>query len=306
MIVITTPTGQIGRQVLADLLADFSAGGSADGMEGPQPVRVVVRDAARLPDRVRRRVEVVEGSHGDADVLDRAFEGADAVFWLVPPDDAAASIGEAYVGFTRPAVDAFKRHGVHRVVGVSALGRGTAAAGRAGHVTASLAMDDLIAGSGVAYRALTMPSFMDNLIWQATQIKTQGVFSGPIDGERKLPSCATRDIAATAARLLLDGGWSGFQEVPVLGPEDLSFNDMAEIMTEVLGTPVHYRQIPFETFTADLTGRGMSRMMAQAMTDMMAAKNEGLDNAVTRTPQFSAPTGFRQWCEDTLKPVVLA
>jgi hypothetical protein len=50
------------------------------------------------------------------------------------------------------------------VVGISALGRGTAVAGRAGYVTASLAMDDLIAGSGVAYRALTMPSFMDNLL----------------------------------------------------------------------------------------------------------------------------------------------
>src|SRR5580704_1486059 len=100
MIVITTPSGQIGRQVLAEVI------------EGTQPVRVIVRDPARLPDQVRRRVEVVQGSHADADVLDRAFEGADAVFWLVPPDHAAASIEEAYVGFARPAVDAFKRHGV--------------------------------------------------------------------------------------------------------------------------------------------------------------------------------------------------
>ena len=294
MIVITTPTGQIGRQVLAHVL------------EGTQPVRVIVRDSARLPDQVRRRVEVIEGSHGDPDVLDRALEGADAVFWLVPPNDEAASIEDAYVGFSRPAVDAFKRHGVHRVVGVSALGRGTAVAGRAGHVTGSLAMDDLIAGSGVAYRALTMPSFMDNVIWQATPIKTTGMFFGPIDGDRKLPSCATRDIAATAARLLLDDDWSGFEEVPVLGPEDLSYNDMAQIMTEVLGTPVRYQQIPFETFTANLTGRGMSPMLAQAMTDMMAAKNEGLDNAALRTPETSTPTTFRQWCEDTLKPVIQA
>jgi len=294
MIVITTPTGQIGRQVLANVL------------EGTQPVRVIVRDPARLPDQVRRRVEVIEGSHADADVLDRALDGADSVFWLVPPDDAAASIEEAYVGFTRAAVDAFKRHGIDRVVGISALGRGTAVAGRAGHVTASLAMDDLIAGSGVAYRALTMPSFMDNLIWQATPIKTKGVFFGPIDGDRKLPTCATRDIASTAARLLLDGDWSGFEEVPVLGPEDLSFNDMAQIMTEVLGTPVHYQQIPFAAFTSNLTERGTSPIIAQAMTDMMAAKNEGLDNAAVRTPQTSTPTSFRQWCEDTLKPVVQA
>ena len=292
MIVITTPTGQIGRQVLDRVL---------DGA-GAQPVRVIVRDPAKLPDQVRRRVEVIEGSHGDADVVDRAFEGADTVFWLVPADDAAASIEEAYVGFTRPAADALKRHGVERVVGISALGRGTAVAGHAGHVTASLAMDDLIAGTGVAYRALTMPSFMDNLIWQAVPIKTKGMFFGPIDGDRELPTCATRDIAATAAQLLLDDSWSGFEEVPVLGPEDLSSNDMARIMSEVLGAPVRYQQIPFDAFTADLTGRGMSPMLAQAMTDMMAAKNEGLDNGVVRTPQNATPTSFRQWCEDRLKP----
>jgi uncharacterized protein YbjT (DUF2867 family) len=292
MIVITTPTGQIGRQVL-DLVLEGA---------GAEPVRVIVRDPAKLPDRVRGRVEVVAGSHADADVVDRAFDGADAVFWLVPPDDAAASIDEAYVGYTRPAADAFKRHGVDRVVGVSALGRGTAVAGRAGHVTASLAMDDLIAGTGVAYRALTMPSFMDNLIWQAVPIKTDGVFFGPLDADRAFPTCATRDIAATAARLLLDDTWSGFEEVPVLGPEDLSSNDMARIMSEVLGTPVRYQQIPFEAFTANLTERGTSPMVAQAMTAMMAAKNDGLDNAVVRTPRNSTPTSFRQWCEDTLKP----
>jgi hypothetical protein len=49
------------------------------------------------------------------------------------------------VGFTRPAADAFKRHHVGRVVGISALGRGTAAAKHAGLVTESLAMADSFA-----------------------------------------------------------------------------------------------------------------------------------------------------------------
>jgi uncharacterized protein YbjT (DUF2867 family) len=68
-------------------------------------------------------------------------------------------------------------------------------------VTASLAMDDLIASAGVSYRALTMPSFMDNLLRQVESIRDRGVFVTPVSGDRKLPSCATRDIAATAARL---------------------------------------------------------------------------------------------------------
>jgi uncharacterized protein YbjT (DUF2867 family) len=44
MIVITAPTGNIGHQVLANVLA------------GDEPVRVIVRDPAKLPAGVRDRV----------------------------------------------------------------------------------------------------------------------------------------------------------------------------------------------------------------------------------------------------------
>ena len=294
MIVITAPAGLIGHQVLANVLGCG------------QPARVIVRDPSRLPAQARERVEVVQGSHGDFGVVDRAFAGADAVFWLVPPDPRADSAEAAYVEFTRPACDAFKRHEVRRVVGISALGRGTAAAGHAGLATASLAMDDLIASTGVSYRALTMPSFMDNLLRQVDPIRSRGVFSTPISGDRKLPSCATRDIAATAATLLLDDSWSGNGHVAVLGPEDLSFNDMAQIMSEVLDQPVRYQQIPAEALKNRLTGAGMSDAMAQATVDMMVAKDQGLDNAEPRTPESTTPTSFRQWCEEVLKPAVLA
>jgi hypothetical protein len=50
----------------------------------------------------------------------------------------------------------------------------------------------------------------------------------------------------------------------------------------------------------------MSEAMAQAMLDLMVAKNEGLDNMEPRTPQSTSPTSFRQWCEEVLKPAVLS
>jgi uncharacterized protein YbjT (DUF2867 family) len=292
MIVITTPAGHIGRQVLADLL------------DSGEPLRLVARDLSGIPADTRRRVEVIEGSHGDPAVADRAFDGADAVFWLTPPDPRAESVEAAYVGFTRPAAEAFGKRGVKRVVGVSALGRGTPWAAQAGYATASLAMDDQIARAGVAYRALTNPSFMDNIASQAGAIKNQGMFFSPIAGDRKLPAVATRDIAAAASRLLLDDSWSSSGEVPLLGPEDLSFNDMAEIISEVLGKEVRFRQITFDAYKDRFVGFGMSDAMAQGMTDMAWAKNEGLDNGVQRTPENSTPTSFRQWCEEVLKPAV--
>ena len=292
MIVITTTTGQIGRQVLDNLLASG------------EELRVITRDPSVLPAGVRDGLDIVVGSHGDAAVADKAFADADAVFWLVPPDPRAPSVDAAFVGFARPAAEAFARHGVSRVVAVSALGRSTPWAGRAGYVTGSLAMDDLIASTGVAYRALTNPSFMDNTARQAESIKNQGMFFAPIAADRELPTVATRDIAAAASRLLLDSDWSGVGEIPLLGPEDLSFNDMAAIMSEVLGFDVRFQQTTFEAYNDRFLSFGMSAAMARGMTDMARAKNEGLDNGIRRTPENSTPTSFRQWCAEVLKPAV--
>jgi uncharacterized protein YbjT (DUF2867 family) len=293
MIVITAPTGNIGRQLINDVL------------DSGKPIRVIARDPSRLPSETRQRVDVVQGSHADINVLKRAFEGAEAVFWLVPPDPRASSVDAAYVDFSRPACEAIKSQGVRRVVVVSALGRGTPVADRAGFVTASLKMCDLIAGTGVGVRALTMPSFIDNIIRQKEPIKRQGMFFSPISGDRKVPACTTRDIAAVAAKLLLDSSWKGHEDAAVLGPEDLSFNDMANIMSDVLGKPVRYQQVSFEAYKAGFIERGMSEAMAQGMTDMAVAKNEGLDNGERRTAQSTTPSSFRQWAEDVLKPAVL-
>jgi len=298
MIVITTPTGNIGSQVLGTILDSAPSGG--------EKLRVIVRDPAKLSDSVRDRVDVVPGSHGDPDVVDRAFAGADAVFWLVPPNPSAPSLEIAYCGFTRAAAQAFTAHGVEHVVGVSALGRGTPVAGQAGLVTAALAVDDLIASTGVAYRALANPGFMDNVLRQVGSIRDDGVFTYTAAADRLAPMVATRDIAVTAAGLLLDRSWTGVGSVPVLGPEDLSPDDMARIMSEVLGTPVRYERQSLQDLGATLTGYGLGDAFVQGMVDMMRAKDEGLDDGGQRTPQTASPMTFRQWCAEVLAPAVLS
>jgi uncharacterized protein YbjT (DUF2867 family) len=290
MIVITTPTGLIGHQVLERVL------------KADEPVRVIARDPLRLSPQALERVELVEGSHADQAVVDRAFAGADALFWLAPPNRTAPTLDAVYADFARPAVEAIVRHGVKRVVGVSALGRGVT--DHAGLVSATLDMDDLLASTGAGFRALVMPSFMDNVLRQADAIKRQGMFFSTVSPDRKLPTCATRDIAAVAAGLLLDHSWSGQDTVAVLGPEDLSHNEMAEIMSDVLGKPVSYAQVPIDAFRQQLAELGTSDAMAEGMIEMMVAKDQGLDNAEPRTPQSTTPTSFRQWCVEVLRPAM--
>jgi uncharacterized protein YbjT (DUF2867 family) len=290
MILITAPTGLIGHQVLDNLV------------DSDQPIRVITRNPDSIPSDILRRVEIIHGSHSDGSVVDAAFAGVDSLFWLVPADDAAPSVYSAYVDFSIPAADAIVRHGVKRVVTVSALGRGQQR--YAGYASASWAMEDLIASTGAHFRALTMPSFMDNLIWQAGAMRSQGAFYSPISGDRRMPSVATRDIAAAAARLLLDDSWTGQESVGLLGPEDLSFNDMATILSEVLGTPIRFQQVPRESYRSGFIDRGYSDAMALGMLDMAAAKDNGLDNAITRTPENTTQTTLREWAEEILKPAM--
>lgn len=291
MIVVTTPTGNIGHHVLQHLV------------DAGEEVRVVVRDAGKLPQAVRVAVDVVEGSHGDAAVVDRAFAGAEALFWVAPPTPAE-TLEETYIDFSRPAAAAIRSHGVARVVAVTALGRGTAWQDRAGLVTASRRMVDLLAGTGAAVRGLAMPGFMENALQQVDAIR-QGQMFGPIDPDKAVPHTATRDMGAAAARLLMDRSWTGQEDVPVLGPEDLSFNEIAAIVSAVLGREVRYRQVPFDGFKAQLIARGMSETFAQGYVAMMRAKNEGMDNVATRTPETTGPTTFRLWAQEELKPAVL-
>lgn len=293
MIVITAPTSQIGSKVVSDLL------------DAGARLRLVARDAGKLSPAVRDRTEVVEGSHGDASVVDHAFAGADALFWLAPPDPTK-TLEEAWLDFTRPAAEAIRRHAVPRVVSITALGRGTRWQDHAGPVTVSLRMDDMLMAAGAAFRGLAMPSFMENIVRQAGVIRDKGVFFGPIRSTRKLPFTATRDMAAAAARLLGDVTWGGQEEVPVLGPEDLSFDDQAAIISDVIGRSVRYQQISFDQFKQQFLDRGASGSAAQGYVDMYRAKDEGIDNAARRVREGAAPTTFRMFCEQTLKPTLLA
>lgn len=294
MILITTPTGNIGKVALSSAL------------QGRSDVRVLARDASRIPDEQRQRIEIVSGSQEDPDALRRAFENVDTVFWCVPPNPQAPTLEAAYVGFSRPAAKAIQDCGVRRVVLVSALGRGTPWESNAGLVTASLAMEDLFASTGVHCRSLTMPSFMDNLLRQLGSLRDSGKFFLPADGDRKAPTCAVRDIGETASRLLLEPTWTGVEDVAVLGPADLSLNEQAQIMTAVLQKPITYERVSYELFEKQLLQQGVSPAFVSGYTAMFRAKDNGLDNGVERTPTNSTPTTFHEWATTTLLPATTA
>jgi uncharacterized protein YbjT (DUF2867 family) len=289
MIVITAPTGQIGSKLVTSLLRQS------------EPVRLVVRDPGKLSAEVRERAEIVVGSHRERDVLDRALDGADALFWLMPAAATASSPYEAYVTASIPGADAVVRHAVPRVVIVSALGRGSQV--YAGHISASHAMEDLFRSTGAHVRALALPTFMDNILRQVATIRN-GVVSGTLPAGYTMPWIATKDIAALAAEYLLDRTWTGQDAVEVLGGEDLSYQDVAATLTDVLGTPVRYERGDRAAVGQFLVGRGFSEAMARSMMDMDLAGERGINNATPRTAANTTPTTFREFAVEAVKPAV--
>src|SRR5688572_18789463 len=134
-ILVTTPTGKIGRRIVKELLApEFS-------------VRVITRDPTRLPDEVREQVEVNCGAMEDVATFQRALDGVEAMFLCVPPASLQeTNVRRHYERFARVAAQAIRAAGTSRVVTISSGGRGRAR--NAGPISALHAMEDILDESG--------------------------------------------------------------------------------------------------------------------------------------------------------------
>ena len=287
MIVVTTPTGRIGRRLVSLLL------------ESGSDIRVIVRDASQLDAAVRENVEVVEGSHSDAAVLDAALPGADALFWLVPPNPRAPSALEHYLHFARAGAAAIRRHDVPRFVSVTSAGHGWTEP--AGVLSAAFAMDAELATSGAAYRALSLPFYMENLLGQLDAMLERGAFTLTCAPDQPLAMIATSDISAYAAGLLTGLSWEGQRNLPVFGPDRLTPTELAAVISEELGRPVAYRRSAMEDFATMLRARGASDQAVSDTVQMFAAQDSGIYDADWETATI-ASTDFRTWCREVLRP----
>jgi uncharacterized protein YbjT (DUF2867 family) len=155
-------------------------------------------------------------------------------------------------------------------------------------------MDVELRNSGAAYRALSMPFYMENLDRNLEAVRETGVLSLDYVSDRPLAMIATRDIAQIAGGLLADLSWTAQENLPVFGPDRMTPIGMAEVMSEVLRRPVVYRQTSHDEFISRMTSRGASEQTIRDMTEMHDAQNEGLYDADWAAAAPTA-TDFRTW-----------
>jgi uncharacterized protein YbjT (DUF2867 family) len=288
MIVVTTPTGNIGSK-LAELL-----------IERGEDVRVIARDPSKLAPAVQDGAETIVGSHADPAVLDAALAGADAYFLIVPPNGQAESVEGHYVEYGRQARAAIQRNGVGHAVMISTMGGGN---DQAGHLSAARAAEAEVGQSGAALRAIAPPFFMENLLNQAQAIR-DGVIALPSDADRLLPVVATADLATVAADLLTDRSWTAVARVPVSSPDSLTPVGITETIAKTLARNLAFSQIPTDSYAEMLRGYGMGPAWADGIAEMAVAQNAGFYDSEIDAARGKTPTTLAEWTETVLKPAL--
>ncbi|MDQ2788198.1 MAG: nucleoside-diphosphate sugar epimerase [Pseudonocardiales bacterium] len=274
-ILVTGATGKIGGQVVVQLLGTGAV------------VRALTRkpDATALPDGV----EVVGGDLSDADTLDTALEGVDAVFLVFPTlqaDDAA------------PAVIAKITEHVGRIVYLSAAGVAENPNENAGGIIGSHArVERLIEQSGMEWTFLRPSGFAANTLMWADQIRAGNVL-------RWFYGAATRtlihehDIGAVAVRTLTEEGHGG-KWYHLTGPSQLTQGEQAHAIGEAIGRPVRFEELAPEIARQELFG-GMPATLVDSILKgqaEMVRHPEPVTSTVKDLTGARART-FQQWAAD--------
>lgn len=219
-ILVTGATGRVGSQVVQQLI------------QRGANVRVLVRDPAKAA--FPPAVEVVKGDLLDLDALRAAFQGVDTLFLL------NAVAGDE---FTQALVtlNLARESGVERVVYLSVLHADRFV--NVPHFAVKLGAERMIEQMGFSATILRPAYFIDNEHMIKDVILNYGVYPMPI-GAKGIAMVDARDIAEVAALELLRRsqapGKLPNEIINLVGPDNLTGQQVAAIWSETLGRPVNY------------------------------------------------------------------
>ena len=229
-IAITGSTGGIGG-IVARTLAE---------QEVPQ--RLLVRDAARAPRLEGAEVAVTE--YRDAERSRDALAGIRTLL-MVSGSESADRVDE-HRAFVAAAADAGVEHIVY-----------TSFVGAAPDATFTLARDhgateEAIRASGMAFTFLRDNLYTDFLELLAGE---DGVIRGPA-GDGRAATVTRADVAAVAVEVLQNPSAHAGATYDLTGPEALSLDEVAAILSSATGRPFAYQR---ETYDEALASRAVYR-----------------------------------------------
>jgi uncharacterized protein YbjT (DUF2867 family) len=237
-----------------------------------QPVRVIVRDAAKGEAWKKKGAEVAVADLADVKALTAALAGAKGVYLLSPPNFAVAD----FIGDRRALVDgmaqAVKAAKVPAVVFLSSVGA-QLPSGTGPIVTVHHA-ENVFRGLVPSVTFVRAAYFLENWGSVIPLAKAQGILPhyGAVDV--KFSQVSTRDIGLVVADALLAPP-DGTRVVELAGKEDWSVQDVAAALGRALGKPVTAVAAPVEQAHAGLKQAGLPDPMAGLYAEMYAGFARG-------------------------------
>ncbi|MEU6116982.1 NmrA family NAD(P)-binding protein [Streptomyces sp. NPDC047117] len=267
---VTGATGTTGSRTAARLVAAGhrvrAAGRRGAAVPGAEPVRFDWYDPA---------------THGTA------LDGVDRLYLVPPVGDADPAA--VMLPFLRQAGAAGVRRAV--LLSSSAIAEGGPAAG---------AVHRALPGLFDQWAVLRPSWFMQNFTGthaHADSIRESGTLL-TATGNGRVGFVDADDIAAVAVRALTDDR-SPDTDLVLTGPEALSHDDIAAIMTEVTGRPVTHRQLSYEALRERLAAYAPPEFAA-LLAGLDRAIAEGAEDRTTDTVlrvTGRPPHGFREVAE---------
>jgi len=288
-VAVTTPTGHVGQHVVTTLIR-----------AGLRPV-VLARDPSRIPAELHDHVEAIPTDLHDQDAVLAATRDVDALY-LVAPSILDDDLLEIYDRLGVIAATAITSNGIGRTVFQSSIGAELRHG--AGEIDGLARIEERLDATGAPVLHLRCGYFFTNLELDPGALQS-GVLTGVLPTTRTMGWVAPRDIAEVAVLRLLGPGWHGRAVQAVHGPADLSWDQVAEILSEVLGRPMRAERISDDELRAGLTGAGMSAAQAEFILGMSTGMREGFTPEQPRTPSTTTPTTLRAWAYDVLRPQLL-
>jgi NAD(P)H dehydrogenase (quinone) len=263
-IVITGATGQLGRLVVADLLA---AGVPADG------ITAVARDKDKAADLVARGVRLHVGDYDQPETFAGAFRSEDRVLLISGNDVGRRTPQHAVV------VDAAKAAGVAQLAYVGVFGGPKADFRLADEHRET---EQLVLDSGLPYTFLRNGWYTDApaLVADLAGIIERGAIVTSVEPGSRMATAPRTDYAEAAATVVREDGHLN-RAYELSGDTAWTFEEFAAEVSRQTGKEiVHTRVTPAEQ-RAILTGAGLPEAFAEILVDVDAAISRG---ALAGTP----------------------
>src|SRR5262249_8072248 len=255
-----------------------------------QRVRVLIRKPAEAAKLDGSNIEVAVGDFDKPETLEAALQGVEKALLLTP-------VAERFVQWQKDFIEAAQRAKIKHLVKFS--GMGADAHSPSGLLKFHAETDDILRSSGVPFTILQPNSFHQNVLSFANTIKAQGEFYWPLKNAAQ-STVDIRDISAVAAKVFTNSGHEGKSYV-ITGPEALTFQQVAEKLSSVLGRKIQYVDVPISAAADGMRKSGMPDWNVQAVSDLLAYFATGAAATVTDIVSRllgPPPTSFPQFVKD--------